>query len=289
MSPTNSQHEPDARALASRHPGDGAVASPAFTLVELLLVVTIITLLVALLLPAFARVRAEARRVACAANLNQLGVGMLDYHFNEGAFPGAFTHGWSPVSLRGVNEAAAIWPAQIRLYAPSTDLFYCPEAPALSKWIPAFGSSNPAKYGYAAGEKYVPGNHPMGNSYGHNNNGTRTHGQSLTARHGAKFLGLTDDPDLGGGHFFLLRLRGIRNPSDLIAFADSHLDGTWDAFVDYQVPGEDMSDRHTGLSNMLLTDGHVELADKNDYENNYLDRIMDPVKARRWNNDQTFP
>src|SRR3712207_9345383 len=45
-----------------------------FTLVELLVVVGIIGLLVAVLLPALANVRAAARRTACASNLRQLTV-----------------------------------------------------------------------------------------------------------------------------------------------------------------------------------------------------------------------
>jgi prepilin-type N-terminal cleavage/methylation domain-containing protein len=65
----------------------------AFTLIELLVVMAIIGALVALLLPAVQAARESARRVACANNLRQIGVGLLNHHSARGQFPvGSLDH-----------------------------------------------------------------------------------------------------------------------------------------------------------------------------------------------------
>lgn len=58
-----------------------------FTLVELLVVITIIGILVALLLPAVQAAREAARRAACANNFKQVGIGLHNYHAIRDCFP----------------------------------------------------------------------------------------------------------------------------------------------------------------------------------------------------------
>ena len=50
-----------------------------FTLVELLVVISIIALLMAILMPALSRARELGRRVVCAGNMRQIGIAMHAY------------------------------------------------------------------------------------------------------------------------------------------------------------------------------------------------------------------
>ena len=90
-----------------------------FTIVELLVVITIIGLLMALLLPAVGRVRANARRVQCVNQMKQLGTASINFASQKEYFPG-YT---SEMPTRGLNTELVSWFTQLLPYADRNDLY----------------------------------------------------------------------------------------------------------------------------------------------------------------------
>jgi prepilin-type N-terminal cleavage/methylation domain-containing protein/prepilin-type processing-associated H-X9-DG protein len=96
----------------------------AFTLVEMLVNLAIISLLAAILFPVFSRVRDNARRSSCQSNLKQLGLSFMLYaQDNDEKFPCGNETQPSPYLGMG-------WAAQVKSYVGNPQIYRCPSDPA---------------------------------------------------------------------------------------------------------------------------------------------------------------
>jgi len=131
--------------------------SKAFTLVELLVVISIIALLLSILMPSLNSARTQAKIVVCASNQRQLGLAMVIYMAdNEDHYPTFYAGSETPEADRGDYYDETSWVRLFQVYVdgqreakhrkPFSKTFYCPlgPVPGKSKWIDCqSGSSNP--------------------------------------------------------------------------------------------------------------------------------------------------
>ncbi len=89
----------------------------AFTIIELLVVITIISILVAIMLPALASARMAAQSTQCLANQRGIGLAGAMYHAdNKDEFPTLFNLNPPPINASGPTVAVDFPPYAIRYY-----------------------------------------------------------------------------------------------------------------------------------------------------------------------------
>ena len=114
----------------------------AFTLVELLVVVTLIALLIALLLPAVQAARETARQMQCSNHLKQMGLAIHQFHDLFGSLPPCYLSGRGHTTWAGlilpyieqqtlydaakIGEGASIYSLASSIYRTQVPIYYCP-------------------------------------------------------------------------------------------------------------------------------------------------------------------
>lgn len=94
-----------------------------FTLVELLVVITIIGILIALLLPAVQAAREAARRSQCTNNLKQIGLAILNYEATHHCLPVSVAHVNTIINAGNAVRSGMSWVVATLPYIENQGLF----------------------------------------------------------------------------------------------------------------------------------------------------------------------
>ena len=260
-------------------------ARRAFTLVELLVVIGIISLLIGILLPTLSGARVQATQLKCAANLRTIGQGLTMYVQTYGCYPGC------QVWFGGISTG--IWPVRLRPFTGGEQgVYYCPAQDPRCEWRRDPASAVPratalhTPYGYDLGEPVIGDGVYF--SYAYNAHGTGNMPAPSSDEH--RGLGDTVNDRYSRTHEKQREVRAnrVKRPSEMIAILDGVADGVFDYLVQ---PNRGHNPRtwpgtiHKNGANVLFCDGHVTWYAQKDLLNIEGTSAPEQRMARMWNNN----
>ena len=234
-----------------------------FTLLELLVVVGVMSLLIALLLPALSRARESARRIACSSNLRQLGWAFLAYAQDS--------RGWFPAPADGFHKQLEDWVywqpdrelSEGRLFQylnRSADVLACPSGvPERRAWSPPGGAPvtyPPYPFSYSVNVRFT-GHAPSGSFDGRHGWSPSPCKLSEVFRASEKILAVEEDViGINDGAWWSLQSDSLTSKIWLVSVrhdAGSGRDGG--ELIDPQY-------RFVGRGNVVFADGHCEFLER---------------------------
>jgi len=252
-----------------------SIRRQAFTLIELLIVVTVVAILGSLLFTSLQRMGAASKSAGCQANLRKVGLGMLQYAADHA--------GWLPPHHGNTyedrsKETAMIWYGHIAPYitswdgenlstAPIDKVFRCPADPTPYNAHSTYESTgDSSKWEYTYGFNFTR----LGSRYDPSSfaDPAVTLGSSTSLRrlsYPGRLVIVTDIPHSTPTGF---------STDDAVPFPETN-DG-FSGFYPYTTNGRVISNRHDKGANFLFADGHVEYRKLSD--------ILDAnFNIRNWN------
>lgn len=239
-----------------------------FTLLELLIVITIISVLAALLLPALQAVKAKSHAIQCNSNMRQICVGLQAYTTdNNGYFPLCSYRIYNDY-LGGDYPIETEWNWGYALYTgdyASNKIFLCPSAAKIFTFASASTGPNGVINRPDAIRFYYIG-------YGYSNNyvGSR--------------CGMTTSSLPMSERVIPPKITEMTKPSQCLTNAEDKVDGTpLNPRGSYKLDdGSRIYDFHSGGCNLVYADGHVSFLKNASFILNLSDNRTEAEKYYKW-------